>query len=54
MPIYEAQMADLLGASCFEKLDILQAYWQMPLAAEAHERFTIATPDGLFTPKRAP
>ena len=32
MPNQEVEMADLRGAACFEKLDMLQAYWQMPLA----------------------
>ena len=47
-------MADLRGATCFGKLDILQGYWQIPLAAEDQEVFTIATPEGLFTPTRVP
>ena len=47
-------MADLRGATCFRKLDMLQGYWQMSLAAEAQEVFTIATPEGLFTPTRVP
>ena len=54
MPNQEAEMADLRGAACFGKLDILQGYWQMPLAAEAQEVSTIATPEGLFTPTRVP
>ena len=29
---------------CNGKLDTLQKYWQMPLAAEAQEVFAIATP----------
>ena len=54
MPNQEADMADLLGANCFGKLDMLQGYWQMPLANIAQEIFTIATSDGLFTPTRVP
>lgn len=54
MPNHEAEMVDLLGAACFGKLDMLQGYWQMPLAADAQEIFTIATPEGLFTPTRVP
>ena len=38
----------------FWELDMLQGYWQMKLAAEAQELFTIATPEGLFTPTRVP
>lgn len=33
---------------------MLQGYWQLPLSQEAHEVFTIAAPDGLFTPSRVP
>ncbi|CAN0182786.1 unnamed protein product [Scytosiphon promiscuus] len=53
MPNHE-DMRDLLGAKYFGKLDLLQGYWQMPLAPEAQEIFTIATPEGLFTPTRVP
>ena len=54
MPNQEAEMADLRGATCFGKLDMLQGYWQIPLTAEAQEVFTIATLEGLFTPTRVP
>ena len=52
MPNQEAGMVDLLTARFFDKLDLLQGYWQMPLAEEARESFTITTPLGLFTPTR--
>ena len=52
MPNQEAEMADLRGATCCGKLDMLQRYWQTPLAAEAQEVFTIATPEGRFTSTR--
>ena len=45
-------MSVLRGATYFGELDMLQGYWQMALAAEAQEVFTIATPEGLFTPTR--
>ena len=48
----EAEMADLRGTTCFGKLDMLKEYWQMPLATEAQEVFTIATPEGLVAPTR--
>ena len=54
MPSQEADMVDLLSARFFGKLDLLQGYWQMPLAEEAREIFTITTPRGLFTPTRLP
>ena len=50
----KADMVDLLGGRFFGKLDLLQGYWQMPLAAEAREIFTITTPVGLFTPTCVP
>ena len=49
MPNQEAKMADLRGA-----IDMLQGYWQIPLAAEAQEVFTIVTPEDLFTPRVCP
>ena len=49
MPNKEAEMADLRGATCFGKLD-LQENWQMPRVAEVQKVFTIAIPEGLFTP----
>ena len=54
IPNQKTEMADLRGATYFGKLDMLQGYWPMPLAAEAQEMFTIATPEGLFTPTRVP
>ena len=47
-------MVDLLSARFFGTLDLLQGYWQMPLAEEARQSFTITTPLGLFTPTRVP
>ena len=54
MPNQEADMVDLLSARFFGKLDLLQDYWQMRLAEEVREIFTITTPLGLFTPTRVP
>ena len=47
-------MADLRGAACFEKLDMLQGYWQMLLVAEAQEGLTTTTPEGLLPPLVCP
>ena len=54
MPNQETEMADLQGTTYFGKLDMLQGYWKMPLAAEAQKVFTVATPEGPFTPPRVP
>ena len=37
MPNQEADMVNPLSARFFGKLDLLQGYWQMPLAEEARE-----------------
>ena len=54
IPIQEANMAKLSEAKFYSSLDLLQGYWQCPLAPEAQEIFTIATPRGLYTPTRVP
>ena len=54
MPNQEAEMVDLRGATCFGKLDIPQEFWQMPLAAEAQEVSTIATPKVCLPPRVCP
>lgn len=51
---HETQTGDMSGALCFGKLDFLLEYWQMPLAPEAQELFTVITLDGLYTPVRVP
>ena len=48
VPNQEAEMVDLRGEICFGKLDMLQEYRQTPLAVEAQDVFTLATPEGLF------
>ena len=50
MPNQEASMARLSAAKYYGSLDMLQGYWHLPLAPDAQELFTIATPEGLFTP----
>ena len=54
MPNQESDVLDLLSAKCFGKIDLLQGYWQIPLAEDAQEIFTITTPFGMFTPTRVP
>ena len=50
----EAEMANLRGATCFGKLDMLQGYWQMPLATEAQEVFIVVTPKVCLPPRMCP
>ena len=47
-------MAKQSEARFFSSLDLLQGYWQRPLAPDAQEMFTIATPGGLYTPTCVP
>ena len=51
---HQEDMRELLGAKWFGKLDLLQGYWQIPMASKAQDFFTIVTPDGLFNPTRVP
>ena len=46
IPNQEASMAKLSEAKFCGTLDLLQGYWQCPLAPEAQEISTIATPGG--------
>lgn len=43
MPNQKASMAKLSGAKFYGSLDMVQGYWQLPLAPEAQELFTIAS-----------
>eukprot|EP00903_Cladosiphon_okamuranus_P015275 g14116.t1 len=54
MPNLEASMQRLGKATCYGSLDMLQGYWQMPLAPASQEIFTIVGPGGLYTPTRVP
>ena len=48
----EASMAKLSEAGFYGSLDLLQDYWKCPLAPDAQEIITIATPGGLYTGAR--
>eukprot|EP00903_Cladosiphon_okamuranus_P006086 g5996.t1 len=54
MPNREESMHRLSEATCYGSLDMLQGYWQMPLAPDSQEIFTIVGPGGLYTPTRVP
>lgn len=54
MPNQEVSMPKLSAARFYGSLDMLQGYWQLPLSPEVQDIFTIATPDGLYTPTRVP
>ena len=48
LPRVEELFADLAGGKTFSKLDLLQAYLQLPLDNESREYVTITTHKGLF------
>ena len=57
MPNEEASMAKLnvaRGQGVYGSLDMLQGYWQLLLAPEAHESFAISTPDVFYSPPMCP
>lgn len=52
MPNLDSMFQYVAGSRFFAKLDLLHAYWQLPLAEDSQEYFTITTPCGLYTPTR--
>ena len=47
-----SEHAKLSEAGFYGSLDLLQDYWKCPLAPDAQEIITIATPGGLYTRAR--
>ena len=54
LPRVEQLFANLSGGKCFTKLDMSQAYLQLPLTDESKEYVTINTHKGLFKYNRLP
>jgi hypothetical protein len=54
MPNLEQELAKLLGAKGFAKLDFAQGYWQLPLAGEAALVLAFRGVDGLYASTRVP
>jgi hypothetical protein len=52
MPILEVIMDHLQGAKVFFAIDFFKGYWQLPLAKESQELFSILTDEGMYTPSR--
>jgi hypothetical protein len=53
IPILEQELAKLLGATFFAKLDFAQAYWQLPLAWE-NALLVFLGVNGLYASTRVP
>jgi hypothetical protein len=54
MPNLEQELAKLLGAKVFAKLDFAQGYWQLPLAREAALVLAFRGVDGSYASTRVP
>lgn len=52
MPHLESRFQTVSGATVFSKIDLCHAYWQIALATESQEIFSIQTPLGIYTPTR--
>ena len=52
MPDLEGMIAGTAGSKVFAKLDMIHAYWQLPLHPNSQECMSIQTPLGVFTPTR--
>lgn len=52
MPHLESRFQGVAGSACFAKVDLCHAYWQLALAENSQEIFSIQTPMGIYTPTR--
>ena len=52
LPHLESIMQLVEGSTCFAKVDMAHAYWQLPLAEESKEIMSIQTPLGVFSSNR--
>ena len=52
MPDLESAPACVEGSSAYLLLDWFRGYWQLPLAEESQELYTVMTDRGLYTPTR--
>jgi hypothetical protein len=52
MPHLESMFHSVQGSRYFAKIDLCHAYWQLALAVESQEIFSIQTPAGIYTPTR--
>jgi transposase InsO family protein len=52
LPLMESQWEMLAGATCFASIDLHKGFWQIALAENSQEYFTIITDKGCYTPTR--
>lgn len=53
MPHSESTLQSVEGITCFAKIDMAHAYWQLPLAKESQEMLSIQNPLGVYSSTRA-
>ena len=54
MPKVDTMLASMGGGAFFSVLDLVMAYFQIPIAAESRKYFGVSTPDGFFQYRRLP
>src|SRR3546814_7193726 len=52
LPLIESQWAALSGSKFFATLDLHKGFWQVALAQQSQEYFSIITDKGVYTPSR--
>jgi hypothetical protein len=52
MPMFETELAKLVGCKFFSSLDALKGYWQFPLSEESQEIMSFQTDSTVYTPTR--
>jgi hypothetical protein len=52
IPHVGAMLQRVEGSNCYASMDLVQAYWQIPLAEETREILSIQTPCGVYSPTR--
>jgi len=52
MPDLESMIRSIGDSKIFAKMDMVHAYWQIPLHPESQEAMSIQTPMGVYTPQR--
>jgi len=52
MPDLESMIRSIGDSKIFAKMDMVHAYWQIPLHPDSQEAMSIQTPIGVYTPQR--
>lgn len=52
MPHLDSEVMDFAGSTCFESLEFVSAYWQLPLHPDSYTSCGIVTPKTVLASKR--